>query len=198
MPIRRDANAQRQRIVRSALAVLARVGFEGLSMRTVARESGCTIGLINHWFSSKEDLISEAWREAALRINRISREADGQGTSLRRLQQFLAVSPLQRRDQAVWLAFNAMTQGNRERRALQAQYYEEGRAYLVRQLKAAGTSTARASELAPAIMAALDGILYSAGIEPKFWSAARQRRTLAMLIGPLLPRKAKKRVRQRN
>ena len=197
MPIRRDASTQRQRIVRSALDVLSRAGVEGLSMRTIARESGCTIGLINHWFSSKQDLLTAAWQEAALRTNRMSQRAEAQPMSLRRLQRFLATSPVQRREQAVWLAFNAMTIGNRHLHGLQAQYYEEGRAILAGLLKAAGASTARARQLAPAIMAAMDGILYSAGIEPKFWSADRQRRALSMLIGPLLPRKSGKRIRHR-
>ncbi len=163
-------------------------------MRTIARESGCTIGLINHWFSSKEDLVTQAWQEAALRIDRMSERVRTRGISLAELRRFLATSSVLRRDQAVWLAFNAMSIGNRNLHARQAQYYAEGRAYLSGLLRAAGASSARARQLAPALMAALDGIRYSAGIEPKFWSAHRQSRVLEMLIGDLIPRRSKKRV----
>ena len=197
MPIRRDAATQRQRIVSSALAVLARAGVDGLSMRTVARESGCTIGLINHWFTSKDDLITAAWQEAALRNNRMSEQVAARGISLTELQRFLATTPGQRRDQAVWLAFNAITIGNRGLHARQARYYAEGREYLIGLLNRAGYPTARAKRVAPAIMAAMDGVLYSAGIEPNFWSADRQRRALAMLISHLLPRKPRQRSRRR-
>jgi AcrR family transcriptional regulator len=165
-------------------------------MRKVARESGCTIGLINHWFSSKDDLVTAAWQEAALRNDRMSQRVRARGISLRELQRLAATPMLQRRDQAVWLAFNAITIGNRKLHALQADYYQQGRGYLIALLKSAGCSSSRARDVAPAIMAAMDGVLYSAGIEPKFWSTQRQRHVLALLIGHLMPARSGRRSRR--
>jgi TetR/AcrR family transcriptional regulator, transcriptional repressor of bet genes len=186
MPLQRDAAQQRRRIVRSALDVLAREGIDAFSMRTVARRAGCTIGLINHWFSSKEDLITAAWQEAAETVNRNARRAFKEGISLALLEGSLATSAAKRRDQAVWLAFNAMTIGNRKLAAAHARYYANARGELEAMLTQVGHSAGEAAEIAGIIIAAIDGILYNAGIEPKYWTAARQRRALAKLVGPFL------------
>ena len=143
MPLQRDAAQQRRRIVRSALNVLAREGIDALSMRTVARHAGCTIGLINHWFLSKEDLITAAWQEVAETVSRNVRRAYKEGISLTLLQESLATSAAKRRDQAVWLAFNAMTIGNPKLAAAHARYYANGRGQLKEMLTQVGYSGAR-------------------------------------------------------
>lgn len=186
MPLQRDAAQQRRRIVRSALDVLAREGIDALSMRAVARHAGCTIGLINHWFSSKEDLITAAWKEAADAVNRNAQRAYKEGISLALLQESLPTSAAKRREQAIWLAFNAMTIGNRKLAAAHARYYANGRGQLTEILTQVGYAAAEAAETAGIIIAAIDGILYNAGIEPKYWTAARQRRALAKLVGPFV------------
>ncbi len=191
MPLHRDAAQQRRRIARSALNVLAREGIDALSMRTVARRAGCTIGLINHWFSSREDLITAAWQEAAETVNRNARRAYKEGISLALLQESLATSAAKRREQAVWLAFNAMTIGNPKLAAAHARYYAEGRSQLTEMLTQVGYSASDAAETAGIIIAAIDGILYNAGIEPKYWTAGRQRRALVALVAPFLPPKSK-------
>lgn len=55
-----DATAQqtRQRIVQTARAAFANGGFEAVSLRDIAAQSGVTHGLIRHHFGSKEDI----WR----------------------------------------------------------------------------------------------------------------------------------------
>ncbi|HEU5100930.1 MAG TPA: TetR/AcrR family transcriptional regulator [Roseiflexaceae bacterium] len=53
-----EATAQhtRQRIMRSAQALFAARGFEGVSLRDIAEHSGVTHGLIRHHFGSKENI----------------------------------------------------------------------------------------------------------------------------------------------
>ena len=49
-----------QRILDAVLAVLARDGVSGVSMRAVAREAGVAVGLANYHFDSKTALITAA------------------------------------------------------------------------------------------------------------------------------------------
>jgi AcrR family transcriptional regulator len=49
-------------ILDAALAVLARDGIGGVSMRAVAREAGVSLGLANYYFTDKTSLISSALR----------------------------------------------------------------------------------------------------------------------------------------
>ena len=57
MPRLADKQERREQVIEAAFRVIARDGLTGTSMRAVAKEAGCTIGLINHWFDSRDDLI---------------------------------------------------------------------------------------------------------------------------------------------
>ena len=50
------------RILEAALAVLAREGIAGVSMRAVSREAGVALGLANYHFENKTELICAALR----------------------------------------------------------------------------------------------------------------------------------------
>jgi len=51
-----------QLILDAVLAVLARSGISGVSMRAVAREAGVALGLMNYYFTDKTSLIAAALR----------------------------------------------------------------------------------------------------------------------------------------
>ena len=51
-----------ERILDATLAVLAREGIAGVSMRAVAREAGVAVGLANYHFENKTSLIGAALR----------------------------------------------------------------------------------------------------------------------------------------
>jgi TetR/AcrR family transcriptional regulator len=56
----------RERVLRSAEVLFSRHGFEGVSLRDIASDSGISMGLIQYHFKTKEGLY-EAVREAAMR-----------------------------------------------------------------------------------------------------------------------------------
>jgi TetR/AcrR family transcriptional regulator, cholesterol catabolism regulator len=56
-PQKRDRQA---RILDAALAILARKGISGVSMRAVAGEAGVALGLVNYYFTDKTSLIAAA------------------------------------------------------------------------------------------------------------------------------------------
>ena len=56
-----DDKVDRQsRILEAALGLLARHGISGVSMRSVAREAGVALGLVNYYFADKTSLIRAA------------------------------------------------------------------------------------------------------------------------------------------
>lgn len=53
-------------LIDSTLRCLATEGFEGLSTRKISAEAGVAVGLINHHFASKEDLVAQAYEHLTL------------------------------------------------------------------------------------------------------------------------------------
>ncbi len=56
------ALATRQRILDAALRLFAAKGYDSASMREIAVEAGCSLGLTYRYFASKEDLVLELYR----------------------------------------------------------------------------------------------------------------------------------------
>lgn len=59
--------ARRAVITEAALAVIARVGPDGLTHRLVAAEAGLPAAATTYWFASKEDMVRAAFEHAAER-----------------------------------------------------------------------------------------------------------------------------------
>ena len=59
--------ARRKRLVEAALAVIGRVGPDGLTHRLVAAEAGVPLAATTYWFASKEEIVFEAFAHAAQR-----------------------------------------------------------------------------------------------------------------------------------
>ena len=64
MPKIVDHDAQRERFVNAAMALIARQGLEGVTMRAVATEAGLSYGALFHYFKSKDDLLMHAVRRS--------------------------------------------------------------------------------------------------------------------------------------
>jgi len=81
---------RRMQLLVAATAVIARVGFDRLRLRDVADEAGVSIGLIQHYFETREQLGREAFafvcRDRAKRIVEASGEAT---TSWQRIETYL-------------------------------------------------------------------------------------------------------------
>jgi AcrR family transcriptional regulator len=51
---------RREQICRAAVAVLAREGYAGTTMRMVAEEAGVSTGMLNHYFANRQDLLTQS------------------------------------------------------------------------------------------------------------------------------------------
>lgn len=54
-----DRDAKRAELLEAAIAVIARDGYAGASMRNVAKHAGCTTGAVTYYFANKEQMITE-------------------------------------------------------------------------------------------------------------------------------------------
>lgn len=109
MPKIVDHDAQRERFAEAAIRLVARDGFEGVTMRAVAVEAGLSYGSLFHYFPSKDELLLQAVRHLTSlqtrRVNAFSSRSKGL-KALRRLLYDDALVDKSSRDEAVvWLAF---------------------------------------------------------------------------------------------
>ncbi len=70
-------NDKEQQILDGVLAVLARDGISGVSMRAVAREAGVALGLMNYYFDDKRSLIGAALRHIGAQDAELVAPVDG-------------------------------------------------------------------------------------------------------------------------
>lgn len=109
MPKIVDHDSQRKKFAEAAIRLIARNGFEGMTMRAVAAEAGLSYGSLFHYFDSKDELLMHAVHHStSLQTQRVNDYAT-QYTGLTALQHLLCddsvVSETSRDDSVVWLAF---------------------------------------------------------------------------------------------
>src|ERR1043165_9604297 len=65
METTRKGEATRQRIVETALKLFQREGFEKTTLRQLAKEAGCSLGLTYRYFHSKEEIVMGFYQSMA-------------------------------------------------------------------------------------------------------------------------------------
>jgi AcrR family transcriptional regulator len=68
MPKDVDHDARREELLEAVWRVIAREGMERATIRSIARETGWSSGVLAHYFADKDDLLSSALRLAYERI----------------------------------------------------------------------------------------------------------------------------------
>jgi AcrR family transcriptional regulator len=59
---RKPPEVRRQALIDATIECLKRYGHEGLSIRTISAQAGVSVGLINHHFPNKDELVAAAYR----------------------------------------------------------------------------------------------------------------------------------------
>lgn len=72
---RMEPALRKARLVEATLSCLQQHGFQGTSIRRICAEAGVSIGLINHHYASKDELVADAYLTITQRITRQLREA---------------------------------------------------------------------------------------------------------------------------
>jgi len=59
---RQPPSVRRQALIEATIECLKRYGHDGLSIRTISAQAGVSVGLINHHFPNKNELVAAAYR----------------------------------------------------------------------------------------------------------------------------------------
>jgi AcrR family transcriptional regulator len=70
LPRQVDHEARRQRIADAVCRVAARQGLEGASLRHVAAEAGVSMGQVQHYFTTKDEMLLFAFHTLSARVER--------------------------------------------------------------------------------------------------------------------------------
>ncbi|NKI18073.1 TetR/AcrR family transcriptional regulator [Spongiibacter sp. KMU-166] len=70
-----DHDSRREEVAEAAARLIAEQGLDALTTRALAKSLGCSIGVLSHYFNSKEDIVIAAFRWADQRIDLRMQEA---------------------------------------------------------------------------------------------------------------------------
>ncbi|HEV8019048.1 MAG TPA: TetR family transcriptional regulator C-terminal domain-containing protein [Steroidobacteraceae bacterium] len=124
---------RRQALIAATIECLKRYGHEGLSIRTISAQAGVSVGLINHHFPNKDELVASAYRHfnAELIAGVQAAVACAADTPRARMRAFLEASfappNLDAEVLAVWVVFWGMY---RHSRLIERVRHETYQAYL--------------------------------------------------------------------
>ena len=70
-----DHDSRREEVASVASRLIADRGLEALTTRALAKELGCSIGVLSHYFNSKEEIVMAAFQWADQRIDQRMQDA---------------------------------------------------------------------------------------------------------------------------
>lgn len=168
MPARVDHDARRREIAEALWRVLARDGFGGLSLRTVAAEMGATTGLVTHYFGSRAELIDHALELLHARTDASLGEADvplGRASLRTRLLAVLPNTGEAAELSRIWVGFWGLALVDAGLSAREAARYERWRAWL-RPHVAAGWPEADVETSVDLLTSSTHGLVVQALFDP--------------------------------
>lgn len=109
MPKQVDHDMRREELAGAVWAVVMKHGLEGVTIRDVAKESGWSTGVVNHYFRDKDELMQYAFELSIERsVERLQRHSTGVPPleAIRIIMvESLAVNEEQRLENLLWAAF---------------------------------------------------------------------------------------------
>ncbi len=129
-----ELRQRKQSILDVTLTVVARQGADAVRLRDVARTAGVSIGTLQHYFDSRDQLIREAFDQHARYVVETIEKADDPTAEpwprLAALFDAVAGKPDFTRRSALWIEFAAAAQHDAQLRQLMDGAYEAWRAML--------------------------------------------------------------------
>ncbi|MFC0041861.1 TetR/AcrR family transcriptional regulator [Actinomadura rayongensis] len=187
MPKQVDHEERRRAIAEAVLALLAAKGSEGASLRTVAAEAGVSMGAVQHYFKTKDEMILFALEygneNLAVRMRRrMAEHPDAPARDLYRyfFTRLLPLDEESRRGARVWMAFLARAAIDPATQKLAAEAYANLTAFVRTQLAAVGVPAESLDRASHHLVAVLEGLRY-----PLLLGARTPEETLAVLDAQL-------------
>jgi len=169
---REGADSRRQALVMATLDLIAEQGVRGATVRAIAERADVTQGLIRHYFSTKDELVQEAYlaHMAGLTEQTFAGVVE-RDTALGRLAALVvaSVTPpvVDAASVGLWAGFLNHVRQDARMRAVHAQTYHDFRDRLERLIVAALEEAGRAPRLAIACNAVIDGLWLEGGALPE-------------------------------
>ncbi|MFD5213582.1 TetR/AcrR family transcriptional regulator [Microbacterium sp. NPDC058345] len=167
MPKRVDAAERRAHIADALFRVIARDGLGAVSLRHVATEAGVTAGMVQHYFSSKHEMMTFAMQAASARYEARIRDAidalgiePAPGGMLRAvLSNFIPQSATELSDGRISLEFQAYAAGHDDAARSLAAGDAQLRAWLAALIvEASGVDAGTAAERAAGLLGMAEGL----------------------------------------
>ena len=181
-----DHDVRRREIAQAVWAVIAERGIEGVTLRSVASEAGVSVGRIQHYHASREELVRDSCREL-LKAATQQFEAADDATPVERLRRLvlgrIPTIPEFAIGTSIWLAYEAKSVDD----PVIAELVQRGHAGGVQEAAAllSECGVADASAVALRLMATAEGLavrVLVGGLEPRAATAL-----LEDLITEVLP-----------
>ncbi|PRX47808.1 TetR family transcriptional regulator [Prauserella shujinwangii] len=180
-----DRVAQAERISQAVWRIMASSGPQGLTLRAVAAEAGCTTGLVLHRFPDKRALLVHArdllHERTGRTMDRLEAGAEPPGRVLRSVLVLAAsLDPDKRQEARVWLGYLAAALADEE---LAARHTTANRSFLARVARLVARtrpdwSADAVSTVATALVALVEGVNTLAVADPETYSAEVQEAVL--------------------
>ena len=150
--IRASPDDRREALIAGTLSLIAEQGIGGATVRAIAERAEVTPGLIRHYFSTKEDLLSAAYARHMSNLTDATRRQvapDGrhQGDAVLTLSRFVGASlrppVVSVRAVSLWAGFLTLVQRDLRMRDTHARTYREFRDHLEELIGAALAESGR-------------------------------------------------------
>ena len=178
MPKIVDHEQRRDEIALTACRVVAQHGFEQATIVRIARASGCTTGMIAHYFETKQDIIVAALRLILRRIEeRLAHANDADLLAL--LSEALPVDETRYMECAVWMAFWGQVPSDKRLKRINAWLHREYLRLFERCLARGWSdwrewSPATRDQLLRSVITFINGVTASTVASRAEWPATRQ------------------------
>ncbi|MFU8817126.1 MAG: TetR/AcrR family transcriptional regulator [Pseudomonadales bacterium] len=180
MPKQVDADERRGELAAATRRVILRSGLEGATLREVAREAGWSIGVLAHYFDTKDELLRYSLADPAWVMNRFDTIVpDGLDSVRRIIERLLPLSHEMRDMWAVWMMFWVSWPGDaswdQERRLRQRRFRRFCRG-LLRHARDRGELDADLdiASCGDTLAIFLQGLGVQAVLDPRAWPQRRQ------------------------
>ena len=169
-----ELSRRKRAILEATLRLVADQGAAAVRLRDVARAAGVSVGSLQYYFDSRDQLIREAFDQHARDVvDLVARAGDGSAPAPARLGAVIEAAVLRqdlRQSAALWMEFVTAGLHDRDLRALLAGTYEAWRDLLAEVVRA-GTETGDFRPLLPAetvvacLVALIDGFELAVAID---------------------------------
>lgn len=192
MPKVVDHELRRREIAAATWQAIDELGVDGTTMRAIAERAGCTIGRLNHYFDSREDMLVAALRHAhtcAAERMLVAIEGRSGAEALRAvLLEALPLDDERRTEWKVWLTFWAQALGTDSLRNEHRQRHREWQRLVTALVADASPSLTKTAvqQITDALLATIDGIGIHTLMAPTSSTTRQATRTIDTVLASLL------------